>query len=211
MTSSECVTRCIEDGARRSCSTGSSPEWSILAAGIVLIPHAPLGLITTGVQALAGVLLPCATVFLLLLVQRPGSPRALGERAVLNVVASLIVSILLVLSLILMMTTVFPNIDVEVRALALGRRHSVRLFVAGGALVRLRPGDFCLEQALRVPRLLELGPAPVGRREPGVCLGSACSTYGVVTWAVIGVYAFVLLVLAVLLLFVKAVGLGLHE
>ena len=37
------------------------------AAGIVLIPGAPLGLITTSVQALAGVLLPSATVFLLLL------------------------------------------------------------------------------------------------------------------------------------------------
>ncbi len=34
------------------------------AAGIVLIPGAPLGLITTSVQALAGVLLPSATVFL---------------------------------------------------------------------------------------------------------------------------------------------------
>jgi Mn2+/Fe2+ NRAMP family transporter len=38
-----------------------------VAAAIVLIPRAPLGLITTGVQALAGVLLPSATVFLLLL------------------------------------------------------------------------------------------------------------------------------------------------
>ena len=34
---------------------------------IVLIPGAPLGLITTSVQALAGLLLPSATVFLLLL------------------------------------------------------------------------------------------------------------------------------------------------
>jgi len=32
----------------------------------VLIPHATLGLIIEGVQALAGVLLPAATVFLLL-------------------------------------------------------------------------------------------------------------------------------------------------
>ena len=39
----------------------------VAAAGIVLIPGAPLGLITTSVQALAGVLLPSATVFLLLL------------------------------------------------------------------------------------------------------------------------------------------------
>src|SRR5258708_23562931 len=38
-----------------------------VAASIVLIPNAPLGLITTAVQALAGVLLPSATVFLILL------------------------------------------------------------------------------------------------------------------------------------------------
>src|SRR5258708_18441903 len=38
-----------------------------LAATIVLIPGSPLGLITVGVQVLAGVLLPSATVFLLLL------------------------------------------------------------------------------------------------------------------------------------------------
>ena len=38
-----------------------------IAAAIVLIPGAPLGTITTAVQALAGVLLPSATVFLLLL------------------------------------------------------------------------------------------------------------------------------------------------
>ena len=38
-----------------------------LAAAIVLIPGAPLGLITTAVQALAGLLLPSASVFLLLL------------------------------------------------------------------------------------------------------------------------------------------------
>ena len=39
----------------------------VLAAVIVLIPGAPLGLITTAVQALAGLLLPSASVFLLLL------------------------------------------------------------------------------------------------------------------------------------------------
>jgi len=39
----------------------------VVAAAIVLIPRAPLGLITTAVQALAGLLLPSASVFLLLL------------------------------------------------------------------------------------------------------------------------------------------------
>ncbi len=51
----------------------------------MLIPGAPLGLITTSVQALAGVLLPSATVFLLLLcndreVLGPWVERALAER-----------------------------------------------------------------------------------------------------------------------------------
>src|SRR6266851_1655436 len=38
-----------------------------LAAAIVLVPGSPLGLLTEGVQVLAGVLLPSATVFLLML------------------------------------------------------------------------------------------------------------------------------------------------
>ncbi|WP_082955881.1 Nramp family divalent metal transporter, partial [Nocardia sp. 852002-51244_SCH5132740] len=58
-----------------------------LAAAIVLIPGAPLGLITTAVQALAGLLLPSASVFLLLLCN---DPQVLGpwvNRTWLNVVA----------------------------------------------------------------------------------------------------------------------------
>jgi Mn2+/Fe2+ NRAMP family transporter len=39
----------------------------LAAAAVVLIPQVPLGLLTTAVQALAGILLPSATVFLLLL------------------------------------------------------------------------------------------------------------------------------------------------
>ena len=39
----------------------------LVAAVIVIIPGSPLGLLTEGVQTLAGVLLPSATVFLLLL------------------------------------------------------------------------------------------------------------------------------------------------
>jgi Mn2+/Fe2+ NRAMP family transporter len=38
-----------------------------LAAALVLTPGTPLGLLTNAVQTLAGVLLPSATVFLLLL------------------------------------------------------------------------------------------------------------------------------------------------
>jgi Mn2+/Fe2+ NRAMP family transporter len=82
------------------------------AAGIVLIPHAPLGLITTSVQALAGVLLPSATVFLLLL---SNDREVLGpwrNPPWLNAVASVIVGVLVELSLILMASTVFPQVNV---------------------------------------------------------------------------------------------------
>ncbi|MFI5778962.1 NRAMP family divalent metal transporter [Nocardia sp. NPDC051570] len=106
-----------------------------LAAAIVLIPGAPLGLITTAVQALAGLLLPSASVFLLLLCN---DPQVLGpwvNRLWLNVIAGLIVGVLLLLSGILMATTLFPDLDVIRTAeyLAAGL-----LVLAGVAIVLLR-------------------------------------------------------------------------
>jgi Mn2+/Fe2+ NRAMP family transporter len=83
-----------------------------LAAAIVLIPGAPLGLITTAVQALAGLLLPSASVFLLLLCNDREVLGPWVNRRWLNWVAGLIVGILLLLSGILMATTLFPHIDV---------------------------------------------------------------------------------------------------
>jgi Mn2+/Fe2+ NRAMP family transporter len=82
-----------------------------LAAGIVLIPGAPLGLITTSVQALAGVLLPSASVFLLLLCNDRDVLGPWANARWLNIVASIIVAVLVELSLILVATTMFPAID----------------------------------------------------------------------------------------------------
>lgn len=83
-----------------------------VAAAIVLIPGAPLGLITTAVQALAGLLLPSASVFLLLLCNDREVLGPWVNRTWLNWVAGLIVGTLLLLSGILMATTLFPKIDV---------------------------------------------------------------------------------------------------
>ena len=83
-----------------------------LAAAVVLIPGAPLGLITTAVQALAGLLLPSASVFLLLLCNDREVLGPWVNRPWLNWVAGLIVGTLLLLSGILMATTLFPNLDV---------------------------------------------------------------------------------------------------
>ncbi|MGA2520410.1 MAG: NRAMP family divalent metal transporter [Acidimicrobiales bacterium] len=102
-----------------------------MAAAIVLLPGAPLGLITTAVQALAGILLPSATVFLLLLCNDKAVLGPWINRPWLNCVATVIVSVLFVLSFILMITTVFTHIDVGVLLIALGAGMVAVLAVAG--------------------------------------------------------------------------------
>jgi Mn2+/Fe2+ NRAMP family transporter len=84
-----------------------------VAAAIVLIPGAPLGLITTAVQALAGLLLPSASVFLLLLCNDREVLGPWVNRPWLNGLAAIIVATLLILSGTLMATTLFPHIDVS--------------------------------------------------------------------------------------------------
>jgi Mn2+/Fe2+ NRAMP family transporter len=84
----------------------------VAAAGIVLIPRAPLGLITTSVQALAGLLLPSAAVFLLLLCNDREVLGPWVNPKWLNVLASVIIAVLLILSGTLMASTLFPTIDV---------------------------------------------------------------------------------------------------
>src|SRR5271169_270136 len=124
----------------------------VVAAAIVLIPSAPLGLITTGVQALAGLLLPSATVFLLLLCNDREVLGPWVNRPWLNVVAGFIVSVLLLLSGILMATTVFP--DLNIVSIATGLSVSFVLFAVTtfGVLWwtgRWRPKAPVLEQLSR--------------------------------------------------------------
>ena len=109
-----------------------------LAAGLVIIPGAPLGLITTGVQALAGVLLPSATVFLLLLCNDAEVLGPWVNRLWLNIVAGIIVSVLLMMSLVLMSTTLFTSLNVNDVALGLGAVLLVGYVVAGVILFRGR-------------------------------------------------------------------------
>jgi len=117
---------------------GSYGALVLVAAGIVLIPNAPLGLMTLAVQALAGVLLPSATVFLLLLCNDRAVLGPWVNRPWLNVVASAIVGVLVMLSLILAATTLFPSLDVRSMAEALGALLVVALLMVG--LVHLRRG-----------------------------------------------------------------------
>ena len=107
----------------------------LIAAGIVVIPHAPLGLITTAVQALAGILLPSATVFLLILCNDRAVLGPWVNRPWLNVVSSVIVGVLVMLSLILAVTTFFPNVNVNQLSMAAGRSISCSASRFGGRVV----------------------------------------------------------------------------
>jgi Mn2+/Fe2+ NRAMP family transporter len=100
----------------------------VVAAGIVLIPGAPLGLITTSVQALAGVLLPSAAVFLLLLCNDPEVLGPWANKRWLNILAGVIIGVLLTLSGTLVVSTVFPGLNVGEIAIVL----AVALLVGGG-------------------------------------------------------------------------------
>ena len=110
------------------------------AAAIVLIPGAPLGVITLAVQALAGVLLPSASVFLLLLCNDREVLGPWCNKPWLNALASVIVAVLVLLSLILMATVLFPNINVTLVTLIGGAALVVGLIAFGLAILRSRRG-----------------------------------------------------------------------
>jgi Mn2+/Fe2+ NRAMP family transporter len=112
------------------------------AAAIVLIPGAPLGVITEAVQALAGVLLPSASMFLLLLCNDREVLGPWVNKFWLNVLATAIVSVLLLLSLILMATTLFPKVNVTTLALLGGAVLAVSLLVSFLLAVRARRRAF---------------------------------------------------------------------
>jgi NRAMP (natural resistance-associated macrophage protein)-like metal ion transporter len=168
----------------------------VLAATIVVIPGAPLGVITVAVQALAGILLPSATVFLLLLCNDREVLGPWVNRTWLNAVAFVIVSILFAMSLILMVSTVFTTIDVTTLALALGA--VLGLTYLGGAVWLLR------HRAAPHPA------APVERREtwrmpPLNLLGRPQWTR---TRVVTMYFMYGYLALAAAILLVKAIRLG---
>jgi NRAMP (natural resistance-associated macrophage protein)-like metal ion transporter len=177
----------------------------ILAAVIVLIPRAPLGLITTSVQALAGVLLPSATVFLLLLCNDKEVLGPWVNRPWLNGLAGFIVAVLLALSLILMATTVFAHLDVTSLALVLGA-----VIVAGSVALcawALLPGRRADRRvASRAANLQFAGVVRQNWRMPQLALlqRPVWSRGRTLAMWILRVYLFV----AVLLLIVKAVQLG---
>ena len=110
------------------------------AATIVLIPGSPLGLITLAVQTLAGVLLPSATVFLLLLCNDKAvlGPWANGKW--LNLFTGAVITVLVMLSIILTASVLYPHITGEQILYILGGGSLLGLVAFIGTTVLRRLG-----------------------------------------------------------------------
>ena len=93
----------------------------VVAAALVLAPNVPLGLLTSAVQTLAGVLLPSATVFLLLLCNDKAVLGPWVNSTAVNVFTGIVVAVLVMLSIILTASVLFPQITAtQIEAIIIG-------------------------------------------------------------------------------------------
>ncbi len=151
------------------------------AATIVLIPGSPLGLFTEGVQVLAGVLLPSATVFLLMLCNDKAVLGPWVNGRATNAFTGAVITLLIALSLILVASVVFPGIGARQIIMILSI-SAVAALVTGAALLMHRGArepavaaaghgaDLGVsKENWRMPRLAMLAPAPMsGARRVGM-------------------------------------------
>jgi NRAMP (natural resistance-associated macrophage protein)-like metal ion transporter len=142
-----------------------------LAAAIVLTPGAPLGLLTNAVQTLAGVLLPSATVFLLLLCNDKAVLGPWVNPRWLNYFTGVVIAALVLLSVILTASVLFADATNEevILGILLGG-GGVGLLITLAAMMLGRRGEpanaaergGCLEglrASWRMLPLEELAPA----------------------------------------------------
>ena len=140
-----------------------------VAAALVLIPGTPLGLLTNAVQSLAGVLLPSATVFLLLLCNDTAVLGPWRNGRWLNLFTGAVIAVLVLLSVILTASVLFPTIGAAAMLWILGGGSALALI--GWVLMRLLTGgtaeaiDRRGRADWRMPPLDTLAPAMLGRGE----------------------------------------------
>src|SRR5215469_9499373 len=136
-----------------------------LAAALVLTPGTPLGLLTNAVQTLAGVLLPSATVFLLLLCNDEAVLGPWVNGRPLNVFTGAVISVLVMLSITLTASVLFPEIGSETMTaiLGLGSLTALVVYLTVGGLrrpveARVAVADPLLCDTWRMPPLAQLRP-----------------------------------------------------
>src|SRR4029077_4481287 len=85
----------------------------LVGAALVITPGTPLGLLTNSVQTLAGVLLPSATVFLLLLCNDKAVLGPWVNAKGLNLFTGAVIAVLVMLSIILTASVHYPEMSGE--------------------------------------------------------------------------------------------------
>ncbi len=141
-----------------------------VAAALVLIPGVPLGLLTNAVQTLAGVLLPSASVFLLLLCNDRAVLGPWVNSTATNVFTGIVVAILVMLSVILTAAVLFPDLGGGAILGILGGSSALGLLAAAAALLLRRrrgaaapPASRSIRNSWRMPPLQQLEPGRLTR------------------------------------------------
>jgi len=144
-----------------------------VSATIVLLPGSPLGLLTEGVQVLAGVLLPSAAVFLVLLCNDKEVLGPWANSRKTNMFTSAVVAVLVTLSVILTASVLFPDIKAGQILDIVAACGGASLLAAGYALARRRrtaspavPVDRAGRDSWRMPplNLLQRPAMSAGRK-----------------------------------------------
>src|SRR5579871_1817215 len=131
----------------------------LTAGGFVLLSNSQVqGLVTLAVQALAGILLPSATVFLLLLCNDKAVLGPWVNKPWLNVVAAVIVGLLVELSLILAVTVFFPDLDASLLAIVLSVALVIGLLAMGAFSLVRRHRNGANAEAAEALELAKLDP-----------------------------------------------------
>ena len=138
----------------------------VVAGAVTLIPGAPLGLITLAVQAMCGLMLPSTTIFVLLLCNDREVLGPWVNGRLLNAAASVVVTVLVVLSITMMVSTLFSSVNVIGMLKVLSIAAVVGL-VIGMPLAWRRRGPEPVygvdRRDWRTPRLTLLAPPPATR------------------------------------------------
>ena len=134
------------------------------AAVIVLLPGSPLGLITEGVQVLAGVLLPAATVFLLMLCNDRAVLGPWVNTAKTNAFTGAVIAVLITLSVVLTASVMFPSITASAIFAIMAACAGVAVAGGGFALVHARRSAraTALAEAAELTEVAELTEAELG-------------------------------------------------
>lgn len=140
-----------------------------IAAILVLVPGTPLGLLTNAVQTLAGVLLPSATVFLLLLCNDEAVLGPWRNGPWLNLFTGAVIAVLVMLSVILTVSVLFPAMGASVILTILGGGSAASLAIWLVLTVMKRGRRQVIDRTgradWRMPALSLLAPPRLGTRE----------------------------------------------